>query len=119
MWYARTSYSMSCTWYDVTCNVGICKSKSTLCDTSYHVFLLTEHDTRFLFASLTCCCFSAFIFFLKRHSLTHSAVLSPSCLFLTNNSINCLTTLLSQFGVSGYISRNSLQYCKVSTLALL
>jgi len=32
------SYSMSYTWYDVTCNVGICKSKSTLRDTSYRVY---------------------------------------------------------------------------------
>ena len=35
------SYSMSYTWYDVTCNVGICKSKSTLCDTSYHIRRMT------------------------------------------------------------------------------
>ena len=32
------SYSMSYTWYDVTCNVGICKSKSMLRDTLYHVY---------------------------------------------------------------------------------
>ena len=35
------SYSMSYTWYDVTCNVGICKSKSTLRDTSYHIRRMT------------------------------------------------------------------------------
>jgi len=35
------SYSMSYTWYDVAYNVGICKSKSTLRDTSYHA-----HDIR-------------------------------------------------------------------------
>jgi len=35
------SYSMSYTWYDVMCNVGICKSKSTLRDTSYHIRRMT------------------------------------------------------------------------------
>ena len=35
------SYSMSYTWYDVTCNAGICKSKSTLRDTSYHIRRMT------------------------------------------------------------------------------
>ena len=35
------SYSMSYTWYDVTCNVVICKSKSTLRDTSYHIRRMT------------------------------------------------------------------------------
>jgi len=35
------SYSMSYTWYDATCNVGICKSKSTLRDTSYHIRQMT------------------------------------------------------------------------------
>ena len=35
------SYSMSYTWNDVTCNVGICKSKSTLRDTSYHIRRMT------------------------------------------------------------------------------
>ena len=35
------SYSMSYTWYDVTCNVGICKSKSTLRDTSYLIRRMT------------------------------------------------------------------------------
>ena len=32
---------MSYTWYDVTCNVGICKSKSTLRDTSYLIRRMT------------------------------------------------------------------------------
>jgi hypothetical protein len=35
------SYSMSYTCYNVTCNVGICKSKSTLRDTSYHTRWMT------------------------------------------------------------------------------
>jgi hypothetical protein len=35
------SYSMSYAWYDVTCNVGICKSKWTLRNTSYHVRRMT------------------------------------------------------------------------------
>ena len=35
------SYSMSYTWYDVTCNVGICKSKWTLRDTSYNIRRMT------------------------------------------------------------------------------
>jgi len=35
------SYSMSYTWYDVTCNFGICKSESTLRDTSYHIRRMT------------------------------------------------------------------------------
>ena len=35
------SYSMSYTWYDVTCNVGIRKSKWTLHDTSYHIRRMT------------------------------------------------------------------------------
>jgi len=34
-------YSMSYIWYDVMCNVGICKSKSTLRDTSYHIRRMT------------------------------------------------------------------------------
>ena len=42
------SYSMSYTWYDVTCNVGICKSKSTLRDTSYHIRRMTGW-------ALSCC----------------------------------------------------------------
>jgi len=35
------SYSMSYTWYDVTGNFGICKSKLTLGDTSYHIRRMT------------------------------------------------------------------------------
>ena len=42
------SYSMSYTWYDVTCNVGICKSKSTLRDASYHIRRMTGW-------ALSCC----------------------------------------------------------------
>jgi len=37
-------------------------------------------------------------------------------LLIRNDTTNCPTKLLSQFGASGYSSRNSLQYCKVSSL---
>ena len=83
------SYSdMTNAWFDVMCNTGIAR----IMHMSYRSKTCTWND----------------VILVKRSMIW--------VLLIRNDTINRSTQLLSQFVASGYFSRNSLQYCEVSSL---